>query len=96
MPCRATVPLSPSPGGVSLSTEYERADDEGNALAHEASDEGDIAAEPVELGDCNFTFRLLGGLERGLELRAAIERVGTLAGLALEHLVFPRLTAPIS
>ena len=61
----------------------ERADDEGNALAHEASDEGDIAAEPVELGDCNFTFRLLGGLERGLELRAAIERVGTLAGLDL-------------
>ena len=42
-----------------------------------------IAAEPIELGDDDRRAVQTGVLERGLELRPALERVGALAGLDL-------------
>ena len=43
----------------------------------------DVAAEAVELGDDHRRAVEAGGVERGLQLRPALERIGTLAGLDL-------------
>ena len=61
----------------------ERADDEGNPLAHKASDESDVAGKPVQLGDSDFTAGFLRGFQRSLEFWAAIQRVRALSGLHL-------------
>ena len=45
-----------------------------------------VAAEPVQLGDRNRAFALLGLSQRGSQLRAALKRVGTFAGLNLNEL----------
>jgi TolB-like protein len=60
-------------------------DNERGPVLHQAADEMHVAAEPVELGDDDRAglVDLPGGLERGGELGAAVERVGTLAGLDL-------------
>ena len=55
----------------------------GTCCAIRPADEGDVAAEPVELGDSDFALSLLSGFQRRLQLRTAIERVGTFAGLDL-------------
>jgi hypothetical protein len=56
-------------------------------VLHQAADEVDIAGQPVELGDDDRAalIDLASGLERGGELRAAIERVGTLACLDFDN-----------
>ena len=58
-------------------------DDEGHALRHQAGDERDITRQAIELGDDDRA--LVGGrpLQRRLELRPALEGVGTLGGLDL-------------
>jgi hypothetical protein len=45
-----------------------------------------VAAKPVQLGDGNGALELLRGCESGLELRAAVDSVGALAGLNLHEL----------
>ena len=45
-----------------------------------------VAAEPVQLGDRDRALETLGLGQRGSQLRAAIERVGTFAGLDLDEL----------
>jgi hypothetical protein len=62
--------------GEGVDVAAERADNERHPLRHQAGDKHDIAAEPVELGDGDFTLGLLGRLQRGLQLRPAIERIG--------------------
>jgi len=54
-------------------------DDEWRALRHEAGDEGDIARQPVQLGDQDAALRPFGGRECGCELRSPIECIGALA-----------------
>ena len=64
----------------------QRDDDERNPLRHQTGNERDVTAEPVELGDGNFTLRLLRRLQGRLQLRPTVERVRTLAGLDLGEL----------
>ena len=45
-----------------------------------------FTAEPVELGDGNFTPDLLGRPQRGLQLRPPVERIAAFAGLDLGEL----------
>ena len=61
-------------------------DDERHALRHQPGDEGDIAGEPVELGDDDGALADSGRGQRGGELRAPIERIAALAGLDLGEL----------
>jgi uncharacterized protein with von Willebrand factor type A (vWA) domain len=61
-------------------------DDELDALRHQATDEVNVAAEPVQLGDRDRALAMLGLSQRGSQLRAASKRVGTLAGLDLDEL----------
>ena len=62
-------------------------DDEGDALRHQAGNEGDVAREAVELGHDDRALRLARCGQRGCQLRSAIERIGALAGLDLGELV---------
>ena len=62
-------------------------DDEGDALRHQAGNEGDVAGEAVELGHHDRALCLARCGQRCGELRAAVERVGALAGLDLGELV---------
>ena len=57
--------------------------DERHALRHQAGDERDVAGQPVELGHDDRAP--VGGrpLQRRLELRPALERIGALGGLDL-------------
>ena len=64
----------------------QRGDDERHPLRHQAGDERDVAAQPVELGDGDLALGLLRRLQRGLQLRPAVERIGALAGLDLGEL----------
>ena len=59
----------------------ERADDERHALRHQPGNEGDVAAQPIQLGDSDFATSLLRRPQRCLQLRAPIERVRAFAGL---------------
>ena len=59
------------------------ADDEGNALRHQAGDEHDITAQAVQLRDRDFALGLLRRFQRRLQLRPPVERVRTLAGFDL-------------
>lgn len=61
-------------------------DDELDALRHQAADEVNVAAEPVQLGDRDRALAMLGLSQRGSQLRAACKRVGTFAGLDLDEL----------
>ena len=58
----------------------------GHPLRHEAGDEGDVAREPVELGDDDRTLAGLAGCERRGELWSPVQGVGALAGLDLGEL----------
>ena len=60
--------------------------DERHALRHQARHEGDIARQPVELGDNNGALVGLGGGERCGKLWAAIEGIGALAAFGLDEL----------
>src|SRR5262245_24946434 len=64
----------------------ERGDDERHPLRHQSGDERDVAGKPVELGHGNLALGLLRCLQRRFQLRTAIERIGTLAGLDLGEL----------
>jgi len=55
-------------------------------MGHEPADEMHIAAETVQLGDGHMALELLRSCESGLELRTAVEGVGTLARLNLNEL----------
>jgi hypothetical protein len=67
---------------------------------HQGAYKVHVARQPVELGDDDRTLELAGGLYSGGELRAAVERVGTLAALdldifgALKAQVRPRCLSP--
>jgi hypothetical protein len=54
-----------------------------NPLRHEAGDEVDVTAQPIELGDDDSAGELLCLHERLLEHRPPVERISTLAGLDL-------------
>jgi hypothetical protein len=60
--------------------------DELHPLGHQAADKMDIAAEAVQLGDDHRAPATAGVLERGGELRAAVEGVRALACLDLDEL----------
>jgi hypothetical protein len=49
--------------------------DEGHIVRHQARDEMDIRAQPIELGDDDRRLVLARGLERRGQLPPAIERV---------------------
>ena len=70
---------------VGIGTEL--GDNEGNALNHQAGDEGDIAREAVELGHDDRAFRQASRGEGRSQLRPTIESVRALAGLDLGKLV---------
>src|SRR5271166_583807 len=63
-------------------------DEERDVVRHQAGNETDIAAEPIELGDGDWTeFPMPASCgQGGGELRAAIERVRALARLDLDML----------
>ena len=54
-------------------------------MIHQAADEVNVAAEPVQLGDDDRRLVPLGELESGCQLRALIWRVGALARLNLSE-----------
>jgi hypothetical protein len=62
----------------------ELGDNERDALSHEAGDERHVTAQAIQLRDDDRGLVAAGLGERGGELRAAIERVGTLARLNLD------------
>ena len=75
-------------GGVDVQHERigvrpELRDDERHTPGHQASDEGDVAAQPVELGDDHRAAVALCLLDRRSQLRPALDGVVTLAGLGL-------------
>jgi hypothetical protein len=59
--------------------------DEGQAPRHQPGDEGDVARKPIELRDGDRARPLLRQRECRGELRPAIERIGSLAGLDLDE-----------
>jgi hypothetical protein len=63
-----------------------RGDDERHPVNHRAADEVDVARQAVQPGGGDRALGLLGGLQCGGELRAPVERVGSLAGLDLGEL----------
>jgi hypothetical protein len=68
-------------------------DDERNPMRHQAGNEMDVSAQPIELGNRDGAFTVPAGLgERGGELRPAIERVSALAGFDLNELLITRAT----
>jgi hypothetical protein len=70
--------------GIEMQHEREFGHDEGDALAHQARDEGDIAGQPVELGHDHRTSGGSGGGKGRGQLWPAIERIGALAALGLD------------
>jgi hypothetical protein len=58
----------------------------GHALRHQASNEGNVARQPIQLRDQDAALRGFGRGEGGCELRPAIERVCAFAGLGLNVL----------
>ena len=72
--------------GERVDVAAERGDDERHPLRHQAGDERDVAAEPVELGDGDLTLGLLRRLQRRLQFGPAVECVAALAGLDLGEL----------
>jgi len=72
----------------------ELGDDEGDALRHEAGDEGHVAGEPIELGD---QHRAIGAPCRGQgggKLRSPVECIRSLAGFHLDELAQQRDPLP--
>jgi len=70
--------------GIGIGAEF--SDDERHLLRHQAGDEGDVAREPVELGDDHRTaFSSCSGQCLG-EARAPVEGIRSLAGLDLDEL----------
>ena len=60
--------------------------DERHPGGHQAGDEGDVAREPIELGDDDGATRLLRGGQSRRKLRPALQRIGALARLDLDEL----------
>jgi hypothetical protein len=89
-PLRNGFPLVLGNGGEDVDRELVReghvGGDELHARLHQLRGEGDVAGEPVELGDDQLGPELLAGGERGGELRP----VAALAGLDLDELVRER------
>jgi hypothetical protein len=61
----------------------ELGDDERHPLGHQAGDEGDIAGQPVELGDDDRALGRARRCKRRRELQAPLEGVEALSGLGL-------------
>ena len=70
--------------GVGIGAEFRH--DEGDALGHQAGNEGDIPGEAFELGHQHRTLGLARCRQRCGELRPSIERIRALAGLDLGEL----------
>lgn len=70
--------------GIGIGPEFRH--DERHLLSHEAGNEGDIAAEPIQLGDHDRTLTAASQVEGGGELRALIEGIGPLPRLNLHML----------
>ena len=66
---------------VGIGTEFR--DDERHPLGHQASNEGHVTGEAVQLGHDDRTLRLASRGEGGCQLRSAVESVRALAGLDL-------------
>ena len=58
----------------------------GTRCAIKSGDEGDVAGEPVELGDDDRAFCRAGHFEGGGELWASIQGIGALAAFYLDEL----------
>jgi hypothetical protein len=58
-------------------------DDEGNTLAHQARDESDVTAEPIQPCDAYGGFGALRLFQGGPELRTLIQRISAFPGLDL-------------
>ena len=77
-------------GGVKVQHERigvgaEFRDDERHALCHQPGDEGDIARQPVELGDDHGAALAAGQRQRLGEARALVEGIRSLARLDLHE-----------
>jgi hypothetical protein len=72
--------------GERIDVPAQRGDDERYALHHQAGNERNIARQTIELGHSNRALGLLRRLQCPLQLRSAVERIGTLAGLDLGKL----------
>lgn len=69
-------------GECSIKVEHERLsvgaelrNNEGYTAGHQAGDEGNVAREPIELGNHHRAFLLAGGSKRGGELWPSVKRV---------------------
>ena len=60
--------------------------DERHALRNQPGHEGDVAGEAIELGNQHRTLRQASRGEGNCQLRSAVERIGSLAGLYLGEL----------
>ena len=63
----------------------ELGDDESNLARHEAGDEHNVTREPIERGDDDGAFQPASFGEGGLELRPALQCVGTLGSQTLQQ-----------
>jgi hypothetical protein len=61
-------------------------DHERDTVRHQAADEMNVAAEPVQLGHGDMALEFFGSGESGLELGAAVKRISTVARLDLQEL----------
>jgi hypothetical protein len=61
-------------------------DDERHPLSHEAGDERHVAGQAIELGDDNGALAITCGRKGCSQLRASVERIGSLAALCLDKL----------
>ena len=60
--------------------------DERHLRGHQPGDEGDVAGEPIELGNDDGAAGLLRSRQSRRELRPALQRIGALAGFNLNEL----------
>ncbi len=60
--------------------------DEWHPRGHQPGDEGDVAGQPIELGDNDGAARILCGRQGCRELRPAFQRIRALARLDLDEL----------
>ena len=61
--------------------------DERHPRGHQPGDEGDVAGQPIELGDDDGATSSLCSCQGCRELRPALQRIGALAGFDLDELV---------
>jgi hypothetical protein len=89
---RDQVPLLLGQGGVEMEHEGIRVGpqlghDERHPLRHQAADEGDVAAQAIQLGDDHRALRPPGCGQSGSEMGAAVQSIGTLARFDLDDFV---------